>query len=182
MKRPQWIRSWCLVWESSKLRAETSGVRRVQKDGKQFNSRQTRCLILRDFTELTPSEAVRRQQHRPGWLYCLLSLSICSLESKYSLTHNTDARNKCPLTHNQTHGDTQSHMCTAGALQERVESSITLPPLTISQGVLKSNVFSNAGLWLVAGPGWMWYMSWGTRERAAAFIQSRNGAQASFPL
>lgn len=54
------------------------------------------------------------------------------------------------------HTATHNLICAQRVLYKREwESSITLPPLTISQGVLKSNVFSNAGLWLVVEPGWL---------------------------
>lgn len=80
--------------------------------------------------------------------------------------------------HTSKHTVTHHLICAQQVLYKREwESSITLPPLTISQGVLKSNVFSNAGFWLVAWPGWLWYMIRETSERASRAISSRNWTQ-----
>lgn len=69
--------------------------------------------------------------------------------------HKHRRAHKCTQTHTRQNTAADNLICAQRVLcKEEWESSITLPPLTISQGVLKSNVFSNAGLRLVAGPSW----------------------------
>lgn len=138
--------------------------------------------IMRFFSaDFSSSQGIGTWQSRPDRLNRLLSQSVPA--SKANIFSSAQTQTVMQM-HKKTHPEnkaTHNLICAQrGLYKKQWESSITLPPLAISHGVLKSNAFSNAGLWLVAGPSWLWYMSCKTREGATAAMYSRKRSLVSY--